>query len=148
MICHYDPVWKDRADCFIFAREREEDGGELEQLLAKKVAGNTFLICTIPMFIYNLSLGDIVETDNNLEITNVLQRSGRHVIRIKFELDDEISHNKVQEKLFSVGALIEKLTEGYWAIDIANDEDLSKVHAYLFLCFNEGILIFENGSQP
>ena len=147
MIIHSAPVWKDRSNCFIFARERDEDGGELEQLLARKIAHKTFQICTIPIFIYNLSLADIVETDDNLEITKVLNRSGRHTIRIKFEREDETLRNEVFRALLSLDVLIEEFTQNYWAIDVVNDELMQKVRSYLISCFDLDMLIFEDGDQ-
>src|SRR5947199_5228528 len=79
---HSEPVWRERADFIIGARLPEH--GRSEQLWAKKLSKNRYEICCIPFFLYDLALGDIVETNDDHDLVGVVQRSGRFVFRVWF----------------------------------------------------------------
>jgi hypothetical protein len=53
-------VRRDKANFVIDAKLPEE--GRFEQLWARQVTQNTFELCSIPFFLYDVALGDIVQT--------------------------------------------------------------------------------------
>ena len=65
-----------------------------------------FEICCIPFFVSDIALGDIVETDRNYIVSEVVQPSGRYVFRVWF---GESFHprDEIAEQLKELGALIE-----------------------------------------
>jgi hypothetical protein len=77
---HEGPVWRDRANFIVGAPLSEE--GRAEQLWARQLGGERFEICCIPFFVYDLALGDVVETDAAQNIVRVVEPSGRFVFRI------------------------------------------------------------------
>jgi hypothetical protein len=60
---HLHPVWRDRADFIIAASITGLAGARWEQLWARQLSRDEFEICCIPFFLYNLSLGDVVQTE-------------------------------------------------------------------------------------
>lgn len=61
-IQHFNPVWREDAN-FIIGIEINISSGDdpsWEQLWSRKISENRFMICCIPFFPYNLSLGDEV----------------------------------------------------------------------------------------
>lgn len=76
---HPDPVWRDRSNFVIGARLPEP--GRTEQLWARQLGDRRFELCCIPFFLYDLALGDVVETDDNYDVVRVLKPSGRYVYR-------------------------------------------------------------------
>ncbi|UAL29269.1 DUF4265 domain-containing protein [Nocardioides rotundus] len=81
---HAEPVWRERANFIINAPLPE--AGRFEQLWAKQVGENQFEICCIPFFLYDLALGDTVETapqgSRQYVLSRVLNRSGRYLPRV------------------------------------------------------------------
>ncbi|WP_177228866.1 DUF4265 domain-containing protein [Amycolatopsis sacchari] len=62
---HLRPAWSDRANFVIHARLPDEGSPKkFEQLRVRRVAQTRFEICCIPFFLYDLSLGDVVETSS------------------------------------------------------------------------------------
>ena len=53
-----------------------------EQLWTRKIDAFRFEICCIPFFIYNLSLGDEVDTDDNFTVKNIARPSGQYTFRV------------------------------------------------------------------
>src|SRR3954453_9406655 len=67
---HAAPVWRERADFVIGARLPEE--GRAEQLWARRIEGRHFEVCCIPFFLYDVALGDVVETDADYDLERVV----------------------------------------------------------------------------
>jgi hypothetical protein len=101
---HEAPVWRERADFVIGAQLPEE--GRAEQLWARRLEGQQFEICCIPFFLYDVALGDVVETDAAYDLTRVMEPSGRLVFRIWFG-DSFHPRQAVADELTKRGALIE-----------------------------------------
>ena len=76
-LTHSEPIWRDQANYLLMA----EIDGDLEQLWVRKITETTFMICCVPLFIYNVALGDIVEAVDN-QVTRVVEPSGRYVLRV------------------------------------------------------------------
>ena len=80
---HQDPVWRERSN-FITAAPIPDGGDiETEQLWARK-DDDGLEICCIPFFVYDLALGDVVETDDDYLVRQVVRQSGRFVFRVWF----------------------------------------------------------------
>ena len=78
-----------RADFIIGADiSAYSDDATYEQLWARQLDEKTFEVCCIPFFIYDLALGDVVETATREHrrycIDRVVEGSGRFVFRVWF----------------------------------------------------------------
>jgi hypothetical protein len=74
----------------IFARaSRPDQQTRWEQLWARTVGPNTFELCCIPFFAYDLALGDVVETAPEADKLDVVQRvvkpSGHYTFHVWFQ---------------------------------------------------------------
>ncbi len=140
---HQEPVWRDRSNFIIAAPIR--DGGEIktEQLWARRDESH-FEICCIPFFVYDLALGDVVETDADFLVQRVIRRSGRYVFRVWF---GESFHprEEIAAKLKARGALIEWSSRNLLAVDTVDEEHAQGVADFLAEHHNAGHLIYETG---
>jgi hypothetical protein len=91
VVAHQNPVWRDRANFLISARI--EEGGlpkRVEQLWARRIDERRFEVCCIPFFVYDVSLGDEVETapiptiGKQYVVGSVLRPSGHDTFRVWF----------------------------------------------------------------
>lgn len=76
---HEAPAWKGRADFICLARI--DDTPRWEQLWVRREEGGTFLVCCVPFFLYDLSLGDSVELDESNIVNGVVKRGGHTTFR-------------------------------------------------------------------
>lgn len=139
---HEAPVWRDRSNFVIGAPLPEESRSE--QLWSRQVGDQRFEICCIPFFLYDVALGDVVETNANYDVVRVTEPSGRFVFRVWF---GEHFHprQEVAEELEQLGALIEWSSANLLAVDAA-DEDLAQVIAdYLIEAERAGRFVYETG---
>lgn len=117
---HADPVWRQRADFIINARLPEP--GRFEQLWARRVSEARFEICCIPFFLYDVALGDVVETvaEGHWQhrIERVLSRSGRFVFRAYFERRQYRHRDSTGEAMHALGAQTEWSSPSLLAIDV------------------------------
>lgn len=117
---HLDPVWRERANFIINAPLAEV--GRFEQLWTRRVGDNQFEICCIPFFLYDLALGDVVETvaqgDRQFVLNRVVSKSGRIVFRAYFERRQYRHRDATVKALNAVGALIEWSSPSLLAIDV------------------------------
>jgi hypothetical protein len=90
---HPNPVWRDRANFLIKARlpvlqSQDVPSKEWEQIWCRQIAENQFEVCCIPFFLYDLALGDVVETglegENRYVVQRVVNPSGRCCFRVWF----------------------------------------------------------------
>jgi hypothetical protein len=86
---HAQPVWKEGSD-FVFQIPIANDNGgrRWEQLWWRKLSETRFVLCCIPFFVYDLSLGDeaevAVEVDGTRCIREITRRSGEWTFRAWF----------------------------------------------------------------
>ena len=66
-VIHPEPVWRERADFIISAPLLLEEG-RAEQLSAWHEEDHLFEICCIPFFVFDVALGDVVETNARHDI--------------------------------------------------------------------------------
>lgn len=144
---HENPVWKDHSDFIIRVfLEEQEDHNDWEQLWAKKIEKYRFMICCIPFFAYNLSLGDEVVVDSEYNIKKVVLPSGHSTFRVWFG-DSKIQgiSVKVSDELSKMNAILEWSSENLLAISAENDEVSALVANYLLKAQEKGELIYETG---
>lgn len=144
---HQGPVWRDRAN-FIIAVELIGSDLMTEQLWAKQLSDDTFEICCIPFFVYDVALGDVVQTapagGRRYMVQRVVRPSGRFVFRVWFG-DSFQPRREIAEQLEALGAVLEWSSPNLLAVDVA-DEDLAKViSGWLLEREQQGQLVYETG---
>jgi hypothetical protein len=138
---HPEPLWRDRANFVIDAQLREP--GEREQLWTERLDDGRFRICCVPLFLYDVALGDIVEIDDSRTVT-VVMPSERYVLRVFFD-DVEVDHQMLAT-LTGLGCQIEPSASGrLFAIDCATKEMASQARVILQGAENAGRLCYETG---
>src|SRR6478672_10801175 len=82
---HEEPAWRHRADFIIAAKIKDKQYSKdfnTEQLWARRLDDGTCELCCIPFALYDLFLGDIVEVNDDLEVSRVIRRSGHYGFRV------------------------------------------------------------------
>lgn len=143
---HAEPVWRDRADFIINAPLPEP--GRFEQLWVKKVGEEQFEICCIPFFLYDLALGDTVQTapqgERQYVLSRVLSQSGRYVFRAFFERTQYRYRDSTVQALQELGALVEWSSPSLLAVDI-DGASAQKVADLLNELEKQERLVYETG---
>lgn len=124
-VLHDNPVWHDKANFIINARVYKDEGSPQwgwEQLWARQLGADRFEICCIPFFLYDLALGDEVQTGLKGEDEYVLQRvvkqSGHYTFRVWFgNSEHPNSRSSVPEELERLGCLMEWNSPNLMAVD-------------------------------
>lgn len=141
---HQDPVWRDHSNFIIAAPI--SDGGDIktEQLWARKDDEGRFEICCIPFFVYDLALGDVVETGADYLVRRVVRPSGRYVFRVWF---GESFHprEEIADELKALGSLVEWSSRNLLAVDAADEEHAQLVADFLMEREKAGHLVYETG---
>ncbi|MGH9151744.1 MAG: DUF4265 domain-containing protein [Acidimicrobiales bacterium] len=144
---HEDPVWRDRSD-FVIAAEIASEGADREQLWAKQLSEDTFEICCIPFFVYDVALGDVVQTapagGRRYIVQNVIRPSGRFVFRVWFG-DSFQPRREIADELEALGALLEWSSPNLLAVDAADEELAKVVSGWLLEREQQGHLVYETG---
>lgn len=146
---HAEPVWRDRSN-FIIAADVSSysDRVDLEQLWARQLGDDRFELCCIPFFLYDVALGDVVETasigDRHYLLSRVVEPSGRFVFRIWF---GESFHprDQVARELGALGALLEWSSVNLLAVDARDAGHARTIADYLARAQAEERLVFETG---
>lgn len=143
---HRDPIWRDRADFIIgIGIDPSDTGITSEQLWARKVDESHFMICCIPFFVYDLALGDIVETDSSYNVRHVSATSGRFVFRVHFEQERQKYSDEVVLGLAERGALVEWSSLSMFAVDARDAAHAQVVADYLHDRVQHEWLVYETG---
>lgn len=138
---HEEPMWRSESNFIIFANV----DGEREQLWARQVSESIFKICCIPFFVYNLALGDIVETDASYCVTKVVERSGRFIFRVLNRSGNTNYLASLVQRLEEFGALVERSSESMIAIDTENEQMAKDVSGWLSRLEQDGHIQYETG---
>lgn len=142
---HSNPVWRDRADFIIGARIDPGDTNvDVEQLWARRLRPPRFEICCVPFFVYDLALGDIVDTTDNFDVTRVVEPSGRFVFRVYFGATPW-PREELARELIDRGALIEWSSLNLLAVDARDSAHASQIADLLQAQEGEGRLQYETG---
>lgn len=141
---HDKPTWRGLSDFIIAARI--EEGGELtvEQLWARRLDEYEFEICCIPFFIYDLALGDVVETDSDYTVKRLVRPSGHFTFRVWLG-DSSWPKADIVRELEELGARLEWASLNLLAVDGPNDPVAQKIADYLQEHEVHGHLVYETG---
>jgi hypothetical protein len=142
---HSEPAWRERSNFIIVsAIDPSDTDVASEQLWARKVDDLRFEICCIPFFVYDLALGDVVDTDEHYAVKRVVVPSGRFVFRVWF---GESFHprDEVAEELKALGSLVEWSSRNLLAVDATDKEHAQRVADFLAEREKAGHLVYETG---
>ncbi|HKP70338.1 MAG TPA: DUF4265 domain-containing protein [Pyrinomonadaceae bacterium] len=152
IVTHDFPAWREKADFIIASRLGEELGidrsFDWEQLWGRKISDNTFELCCVPFFTYDLALGDIVETkpfeSRNFVVHNLVSGGGHKTFRLFFQVLDR--WNEILDDIRDIGCIVEPRWEKskLVAIDACREEESSALIDYLKTFDQE--LLWENGN--
>ena len=125
---HPYPVvyWPDTS--YIYLQLHDDDGPSVvEQLWARPLDDSAFEVCSIPFSTNALSLGDVVEINEDLFITKICHKSTRLVMHLDVttENDDAVLHQL--NSLRDLGAIIEGPNGTEYVLDAATDEIASVI---------------------
>lgn len=146
---HLDPVWRDRSD-FIIAADISSQGtaASREQLWVRQISDTEFELCCIPFFLYDVALGDVVETETSgprkYVISRVVKPSGRYVFRAWFGESFQ-PRDEVAEALEALGALLEWSSRNLLAIDSRDAGHAQVIADFLAEREAKGHLVYETG---
>jgi len=146
---HPEPIWRERSNFIVHAELPEQDlPKRFEQLWARQVTDDTFEVCCIPFFIFDVALGDVVATapkaGRKYVVDRVVKPSGRYVFRVwfgeSFQPRDEIA-----SELKGLGSLIEWSSRNLLAVDAVDLEHGQLVADFLMEREKAGHLVYETG---
>jgi hypothetical protein len=146
-VVHLSPVWRERADFIIRADIEEKDSPRrFEQLWARQVGERRFEVCCIPFFVYDLALGDEVETDPEYVIRSVVKPSGGYTFRAWFgDSSYAAARDEVVDVLRDLGSELEWYSENLLAIDARDDQQAQRVADFLHERQALGHITYETG---
>jgi hypothetical protein len=144
---HRDPIWRDRADFLVQAALPEAH--RYEQLWCRQVTVDTFEVCCIPFFLYDLALGDIIETSpvsgRRYVMSRVVARSGRYVFRARFDASQLGNRDEVLAELTELGAWTEWSSHSMVAVDARDAAHAQAIADHLWEQERLGLLVYETG---
>jgi hypothetical protein len=121
---HLNPAWRDKTDFIIRIKLPDEDqeGNSLsEQIWARNVGNNLYLLTCVPIFAYGLSLGDIVETDEELWIIKVKTKSNYSTVRFFFHKKEKEMVEKIEDVLIGKQCIIEWYSKNLLGVAIPKE---------------------------
>lgn len=144
---HNEPAWQSRANFIIVADiTSNPDKGEWEQLWARKLSESRFQICCVPFFVYDLALGDEVETDADHVIRRVVRPSGHFTFRVWFgDSKNPDDRTRVMDLIRREGCEHEWSSQNLLAIDAPTQEKAENLADVLGSLQQGGQLTFETG---
>lgn len=144
---HPEPVWRARAN-FIVAADigGTQSRRKREQLWAQQVSEYRFQLCCIPFFVYDLALGDEVETDKHFVIRKLVKASGHYTFRAWFgESKNPLAREDVLDTIRRLGCESEWSSTNLLAIDAATATLAQELADYLHARQTAGDLMYETG---
>lgn len=150
-VVHMSPVWRARANFVIRADIEEGDlPRRVEQLWARQLGAIHFEICCIPFFVYDLALGDEVETgaegERRYVIERVVKPSGRYTFRAWFgDTSRPQARDEVIAELRALGSELEWYSNNLLAVDAASEELAQLAADLLYKREQSGDLVYETG---
>jgi hypothetical protein len=147
---HPEPAWRERADFIIDAKLPKGRRLQWEQLWARQVGPYRFEVCCIPFFVYDLALGDEVETGEHGDERYVLQQvsrtSGHYTFRVWFGSDHPPSATEeVLNEVERLGCLFEWYSDNLLALDAPTDTLAQALADLLYAREQRGELEYETG---
>ena len=100
----------------------------------------------MPFFVYELSLGDEVVTDERFIVADVVRSSGRSTLRVWFGDSTGVSTARdLEQRLVALGCLTETSSHNLLAVDAATPAMAARAIDYLQELQHRGELVFEVG---
>jgi hypothetical protein len=145
---HPHPVWRAKSDFLVLAPLVEQ--ARFEQLWCRKITETSFEVCCVPFFLYNIALGDVVETQRvgtmEYVVHRVIEASGRFVFRAHFQPFQRDFSAEVISNLQQLGALVESSSSSLLAIDAVDGTSAQEIANYLAVEESSARLTYETGS--
>lgn len=145
---HKEPARRERANFIINAKLPQD--GRFEQLWARQISEDVFELCCIPFFLYDIALGDIVQTGHEggrkYMFVRVVQPSGHYVFRAHFGRSASPG-DEVVERLTELGAVTEWSSASLLAIDAIDLDHAQQIADFLKVRSDSGQLIYETGKS-
>lgn len=146
-VMHLSPAWRSKANFLLFGSIELEGEERWEQVWARQVADNEFEVCCVPFFLYDLSIGDVVETETRagrrFVISNRLKVSGLRTLRVWYSTEASTDDKeRVLRQLRESGAPTEWHSERLLAFACAVAE-LPRLSMLLGAEQESGTLTFE-----
>jgi hypothetical protein len=117
--------------------------------VCRQVASDTFEVCCIPFFFYDLALGDIVRTSPRAGRTCVVPErvrpSGRFVFRVHLARSMLGIRDDVVGRLIEKGAMAEWSSASLLAVDAQDAAHAQLLADYLVGEENDGRIVYETG---
>lgn len=150
-VVHLSPAWRDRAD-FIINADIEGDRlpRRYEQLWVRRLGETRFEMCCIPFFVYDVALGDEVETasdgDRQFLLRRVLKASGGYTFRAWFgESTLPASRDEVVDVARDRAWDFEWYSDNLLALNARNDSEAQDLADFLGRRERLGHLAYETG---
>lgn len=127
------------------------DSAELadgEVVWATPVGDGRFQVDNIPLLVFGVSLGDIVEgrtTDSELELVRVVAHGGHSTYRLMFADRDDPSSQHLFREILDLGCGFEELTPRYVTVDVPRNVDVHAVYDLLEQGLQRAVWTFEEG---
>ncbi len=123
----------------------EVNGSAEETLWAKPLGQDLFEIRSLPKFIENINVRDVVraiasESDNHPLVQETVSRSGHKTIRFLFLRASRLNREDILRRLKALGVTVEEVGRELWAADVDNREDYQKTYDYLSLLKAQGFI--------
>lgn len=145
-VVHRAPVWRDRADFVFAAHLGTKDGkNEWEQLWGQKTAPHRFILCCIPFFVYDVALGDEVETDVDFVLQRVVHHAGQITFRVWFGGQDIATREALMREIEAMKPLKEWSSENLLALSLSGEAEAQRIADYLQAREEQGLLQYEAG---
>lgn len=142
-LVHTDPVRRERSN-FIINGPLPGGDDRFEQLWVLQRGDYRFELCCIPFFVYDVALGDVVETDVDYRLIRVLEPSGRFVFRVWFGESFQ-PREEIADDLVALEALIEWSSVNLLAVDAVDADHAQRIADYLLGHEQAGRLVYETG---
>lgn len=148
-INHPYPVWRDIVNFVVGAKitgNIAENTDAVEQLWCRRISENTFEVCCIPFFLYDVALGDEIKTDIDYTMVEVIKQSGHFAFRVWFGNSKNLSiREDVINRIEKLGCLFEWYSNNLLAIDAPSDDLAKQLANYLSQKEQVELLIYETG---
>jgi len=151
VIIHLNPVWRERANFIIHAKiDANKAGKRFEQIWAGQINSQIFEICCIPFFVYDLALGDHVETSadegKQYIVRSIVKQSGHFTFHVWFgKADIPSMREHVMQNLTELGCEFEWYSHNLLGVDARNEELAQHLADYLYGLEKAGTLAYETG---
>jgi len=150
VVVHPNPLRQDNVDTYVYTIVQSADDYYLEQLPVHWLSATECEICSIPLYAYNIALGDVVSIERVGDlplVSGIKQASGRKVFRVWFGNLDSSVRDKIYAALKEIGCQMEWGNHSLLGVD-ASSEAIAIQARYFLTQFEEqvGGELFEDGN--